>query len=702
MKLRVFLDSGQSTAHIRYEWTPQRDVGANLLLGPNLYIGDANAAKSSGLFPGLEFLRGSESSSNSRDLAPQLAERHVPNPEKITIPLMAITLGPDEREPVKDPPKFFSPDSLMGMSQASNGRAGPSGLKSDVTVGVFWDPLQKWDDRHSLPSALFEAPNADSGNARNHVALFLPSVPEFVAENAFRARVPFPAPSGKTIKLDSSIFAVMGPVISAARLWLKDVHGMPRNNPPRDFQQELDLSRVAFLKTLSNDETGKWRHAIDWPLAHAPAYAALLWMDAQLASDPESRARSRERMEKAAAAMLRDSGASVLASNANTHVMQWEFPFFYGYLAEAFQKIDSDIRDLIRSQQQDGSWPFQPHNDTEATLGQRGDSVLGSSASNAGVLLRYARITGDPVATEAGKKALVSMERFRVPRGAQSWECPIYEPDLAASAQAIRAYVEGYRATGNLRWLHDAVYWAEAGVPFIYLWSLPNKPAMLGASLPVFGSSNYTLSWLARPVQWTGLMYGYNVLHLAQELTNVRLSNTDSPLPLALGWTPADWRHLAEVITVSAMYQQLLDEQRRGTYPDNITDFEKPSAPFINPEDILLNVFALQGHDPDIYSVRLGRRQGAVTISSGVPIVQASVLASTREVRLELHHSTQDPINVLVSGFRPTNVWVNGRPLPPVANPAGRQSGWWWDMKTARLFLTVEDSLPNSEIRLVN
>src|SRR5204863_491502 len=79
---------------------------------------------------------------------------------------------------------------------------------------------------------------------------------------------------------------------------------------------------------------------------------------------------------------------------------------------------------------------------------------------------------------------------------------------------AIRAYHDGYRATGDTRWLHDAVYWAETGVPFIYLCSLPDKPMMLGATIPVFGSTFYTPSWLGMPVPWCGLLYAYHVFHL--------------------------------------------------------------------------------------------------------------------------------------------------------------------------------------------
>src|SRR5262249_27524339 len=150
--------------------------------------------------------------------------------------------------------------------------------------------------------------------------------------------------------------------------------------------------------------------------------------------------------------------------------------------------------------------------------GQAGDSVLGICAPRAMTLLRYARITDETNALAAGERALAFMERFRVPRGAQTWECPMYEPDILAAAYAVRAYHDAYLVTGDARWLHDAVSWAESGLPFVYLWSLPDKPMMLGATIPVFGSTHYTHSWLGMPVQWCGLVYAYHVQHLAQTL----------------------------------------------------------------------------------------------------------------------------------------------------------------------------------------
>src|SRR5207247_6520951 len=149
------------------------------------------------------------------------------------------------------------------------------------------------------------------------------------------------------------------------------------------------------------------------------------------------------------------------------------------------------------------------------------------------------------------------------------------DPDILGAAWPIAAGLDGYGITGNARWLHDASYWAETGLPFIYHWTLPNHPMMLGAAIPVFGSTFYTHTWLGVPVQWCGLVYAYHVFHLARELekrsraaerNSKAAMQTESPLPVALKLGPSDWQRVVELITVSAMRQQFAAGPRIGTY----------------------------------------------------------------------------------------------------------------------------------------
>jgi hypothetical protein len=441
-----------------------------------------------------------------------------------------------------------------------------------ITVALFWNPLQRWDGERTLPSLRFESPNAEGDGHR--LALFLPSCPDFVPENADRATHPYPMRAGQTLRLQATVAIEFGHILTAVRRWLKEINGLPSPNPaPRNFEQQLALDRHGFLQTVWDEQAKKWRHCVGWTPHHSPGFATLLWLNGHITKDEEGKKQALERVHLVAEQMLKDGGAGLFVSTANCHIMRWEFPFHYGYLPEALTALEGIIRNLIASQQPDGSWRFEPANEKQATLGRKGDAVLGTMAHNAAMLLRYARITGDAEALQAGEKALRLMEQFRIPRGGQTWECPMYEPDILPAAWAVAAYLEAFWATGNLRWLHDAVYWAETGVPFVYLWQLPDRPMMLGATIPVFGSTFYTHSWLGMPVQWCGLVYAYQIQRLAKTLERHRPKANGSPLSLSLNFTPKDWKRLAELITVSAQYQQFDEGELKGTYPDSITDF---------------------------------------------------------------------------------------------------------------------------------
>lgn len=699
--LRVELPPDRPLARVRYEWKASQERRVRALGGPSLYVGEGatGEAKTWGLFPGLEYLYGAERSSNPRDFVPHLADRRTPHPHKVTLPLMAVTLGPESQPPPADPGRFFAPDSLKDQPLLDSLRtwAAPPELKSDITVGLWWNPHQQWDGEHAFPAPRFSSPNLDEGMANHRLGLFLPSTPDFVPENAERAAAPFPLPAGKTLALEATLLVAPGPAMVAVRGWLDAQGGLPAPNPwPRSFQQALDVCRAGLLTTVWDARTEKWRHCIDWAPSHAPGLAALLWMDAQLTAQSEARRHSRERVELAARNMLRDGGAGLFTSQAACHIMQWQFPFFYGHLPEAMAGLPAQIEALIRSQQADGGWRQPPGQRERADLGQAGDSVLGTCAHHAMTLLRYARLTGDPGALAAGEKALRFMERFRVPRGGQTWECPMYEPDILPAGYAVGACLDAWRITGHPRWLHAAVYWAEAGVPFIYLWTLPDKPMMLGATIPVFGSTFFTHTWLAVPVQWCGLVYAWHVFHLAEELQRVSLPQTDSPLPLALGFAAADGRRLVEHITVSGLYQQYAEGERIGAYPDSISGFEQRNPAFLNPEDILVNVLALRGHNPDVKTARLTAGKGEVVISSGAEVRNARTTEGG--VRFDLEFYAGEPSHSLVAGFKPGQVRVNDQPLPKSEQPVKRDPGWWWDEKFRRAYLTVAH--PQSTVRV--
>ena len=695
MRLSVTLDPERPLARLHYSWTPARERAIAALWGPNLYVSDnapAGDAKLWGLFPGLEYLYLGEPSSSTRGFAPPLHDRSTPHPWKVTVPLMAVSVSADgsPAAPPLNPPAFWSPDSLK------NGAGNHSSSDSPArTVALWWDPLQKWDANNSraYPSARFSSPNDEQGMDNHRLGLFVPSVPDQVNENDERARSPYRIRAGQTLTLEATLWGGEGPALAALGAWVRDRGGLPAPPaPPRSHEAVFDLSRTAYEKTVWNPKTRRWRSTIEGGDETVAAAAALLLLDSRTAAELADRKRSADLAEAGTQAMLEQNGPGALVSREGSHILRWELPFLYGYLPEAFAALEQEIEGILAAQQPDGGWRFGPRDPIKATLGTHGDSVSGVNSHHAWMLLRYARVTGDIVAREAGLKALRFIERFRIPRGASIWECPIYEPDILASAWLLSACLEGWQATGETRWLHDAVYWAESATPFIYLWTVPERPAMLGASIPIFGTTFYTHSWLATPVQWEGLTLAFHLRRLAEELerAGARPDAGGSPLPVVLDFASQDWKRLAELLTVSGLHQQIASGERIGTYPDSITDFVRPNPVYLHPENLLANLFSEKGVVPDIQTAR----RGGIIISAVGAI--KFLEASESSVRFRYTAAGNSHISsgsgsdgVLIRAPHPRRVLVDGQPLARSAAPLKREPGWFWDESRRRLYLNV-------------
>ena len=146
--------------------------------------------------------------------------------------------------------------------------------------------------------------------------------------------------------------------------------------------------------------------------------------------------------------------------------------------------------------------------------------------------------------------------------GVQTCALPIL-PDVLAAADAVDAFLEAYRFSGEDRWLRDAVVWARRGLPFIYLWDDPEKPFLAGASIPVFGATWHRGSWFGRPVQWNGLRYANALLSLAE---------FDQGYP---------WPRIAEMILRSAIHQQAPEGEDVALWPDNISAIDSARCPWV-------------------------------------------------------------------------------------------------------------------------
>ena len=592
-KLQLAFNLTEETKRVKtlYRLTVDKERELLAFRGPEIYAGHKSSRekKTAALFPGLEFLEGDEPSSNTRDAAPPLNNRLVPHPYKITIPVMAVEI-------------------------------------QKSVVGIAWNQLQHWDGEAQTLSAVFASPNWHHQERNHLMGLFLPTIPDWVDENTLIAKTAYQLLPDREITLDCEIIADGNATILEAISHWNDAYGTPIPlDPPRNDEEELLLSRHGFLHTVWDAENRQSRHCVDWASQNEPGFATLLWYDYLVTKSEDVRQRVTEIAEKTIA----DVGAGGLAAGGSCHILSGEFPFYYGHVDAAIGYYEAEVQPIIESQSENGSWGFQPSSDKTQSLGKTGDVVLGTCAANALKLLKHARITGNKASLDAGKRALSYMDRFSVPRGAQTWECPLYEPDILAAAHAIGAYVEAHEILGNQTYLKRAEYWAETGLPFLYHWHIPDRPGMQFASIPVFGTTFYTHSWLGVPVQWNGLVYAYYLQRLNQHV------HADK------------WRQIAEGITVSAMFQQWDEGELKGTYPDGFYGFcTEGKGPHINPEDIMVNVYTLSGLDPGVKTAIAG----SIHLSSGASPDKFIEIRSG-ELKWTLNYAENEVSWTLISGY---------------------------------------------------
>ena len=646
---RFILSAEGTRIQTAYQLSCSQDKQLLHFQGITLHVGEKNfgSAKSSALFPGLEFLKGDEVSSSTRDCAPPINNRLAPHPHKITIPLMAIEY-------------------------------------KNTLVGLIWNGLQGWDGQNQHPGAVFSSPNRHERQDNHLMGLFVPTAVSWMPENSLEATTPYPLSSQNYLSLKAEIVLDgQATLLDIIDHWI-DVFGKPSiQRPPREDLEELTLSRHAFLETVWDEEKRRSRHCVGWPSINAPGFATLLWFDYLVTQNQSAKAHALEIAKNT----IEADGDRGLVSEAGCHILKWELPFYYGRLMPSIDRLKAQIQDSMARQSEDGSWGFHPTTDRTRTLGQEGETVVGTEALNTYKLLKYARITNDQQALDAGLNALAFMEQFIVPRGAQGWECPIQEPDILAAAYAVGASVEAYLITQEEAFLEQASYWAKTGLPFLYFWYLPDRPAMQFASIPVFGTTFHTHSWFGVPVQWCGLVYAYFLQHLAPH-------------------TDPFWQQIAEGILASAMRQQWTEGELKGTYPDGFYNYcSDRRGPHLNPEDILVNMFALRDLDPDISTGVIHYRDLRLHVSSGARVEEIST-TENEDLHFRLRYVQFETSYSLIAGLPspPHSLRVrDGEPIPAVTDLDmldSEQSGWIYRQADRLLFVRCYHSAGTVDFEL--
>jgi len=621
----------------RYELSCDKPAQLLAFDGPMLYVLERDEA----VFPGLEWLVDDEVSSSSLDIAEDHPDRvrYVVHPNMITIPAVGIS--------------------------------GPT-----ATVGLMWDVHQRWDGRRNRPSAVFASPDRFQ-NQRSHLAgLFLPSVPEFVDRNQREAARPYDLPAGRTLRLEAKLVAdtAIGSPVGVIERWIA-WRGLPEPAPlPRgSYHREIEFSMQAYLQSLWLPDSKQWwttkGNAAMSVTGRPRSFIADLMLGAITIRDQDLRRRCRARAEEVRALV-----------GGEPRLDAQRFP----NRADLAFADPGAAAGLLAQLGPDGGWRFDADQQPETgpfigmdyyRLGPDDALELGTCARKAYEVLRYARIAGDQEAYQRLQDTLGLMRRFQVPRAAQVWEVPVHTPDVLASADAVDAFVEAYRVSGDRRWLNDAVRWAKGGLPFIYLWSDPEKPYLAGASIPVFGATWHRGSWFGRPVQWNGLRYAMALL---------RLSEHDDSFP---------WRKLAETVIRSAIHQQASQGENVALWPDWISAVDGERCNWLfGPHQILTAVWKLLDRDQEPVTTIVGSPDRQVHVSTFGRIDGAAHRGTVISIDVSYPEDEQGVL-LISNATRPDAVFLDGRSLKErIDIEQGDESSWRYDAGNAYLAVRVAQS----------
>ena len=601
--------------------------------GPMVYAGDGSfgSAKDEGLFPGLEYLL-SERSSGTDNASPPYNLRTVPHPNKVTIPFMAVRSG-------------------------------------DKLVALEWDPLQKWAPKADRPAAVFASPNFIDGQDNHKMGVFAPSVPGFAPENGLIAHTPYILEAGKSIQLAADIFARSDckSVLDAQDMWLAR-HGVPEPPDPKITPREImELCDSAYLESAWDGKLLGWKHTNTGPVSFYPMVATYLWHRGNILRDEGYR---KKIFDVVTPAVEKARGS-----------LDLDMALLVGGVQDALTRMADSAKGMIAAQREDDSWAFTP-DEKHKILGRPGDSSSGWSANYAASVLRYALVSGDAKAGEAGLKALAWLDTQTRPEGAQTWELQLHVPDILAAARLVNAYVYGYQLTGDQKYLDKAIYWAKSGLPFVYMWNAPDRPIMRYGTIPVFGVTWFDGSpWFGVCVQWNGLEYAYSI---------ARLSDYDKNFP---------WMKVAEGILNCAVQQQLYTRDKypenKGMYPDaySVVKGEEQYHWDLNPALISRLLLRKIGVDGFAYTYTVKDQYGN-TLAVTAPAQGGEILYRPDWLTLKFRYGRFGPpatvYLVLAGVYNPYSVGSHGREIFAASNLDEVKQGWVYVPETTTAIIKLE------------
>ena len=563
-------------------------------------VGSFGSAKGQALFAGLEYLE-NEPGSSEADVVGPASRRQVPDSIKITFPLMAVQ----------------AEGNYLGLV---------------------------WQMRPNI-SAVFDSPDRLFQSGGHVMGLLFPgSNGKSREEGKLLPRTTQTLHPGQSVRLQATILGAAGSSVVGAIQHFVQLRPLPDLPNGPDLTSYVKLAADGWLDSKIR-ETNLIRHALAGSgFPPQPAADAALWME--WLADREADIGKADRLRVTATKVL----SAVPAGNLNFagvgHVRYPVESLVFGGVAQNADHAAQAGRALLSNFETDGSAKYHPKPGGPDFARTHSTNEASGFASRLVVdLLEGAVFSGDPDLQKAALEKLHALDKFHqgVPRGAQTWECPLHTPDILASAQMVRAYTLGFELTGQNHWLDEARYWAWTGLPFVYLVNPTEQPIGLYSTIAVFGATQWKAPvWFGLPVQWCGLVYADALYQLARQ----------DPQGI--------WKKLADGITISGMQQSWPPEDKRykGLLPDSfVLREQKRNGPAINPATV--EACASQYFGLPVYDFRCLRANGLLVSAPGE---LRDVKDSKGHISFQVRSWVQHPYFVLINGLADQpRININGR-----------------------------------------
>jgi hypothetical protein len=600
-RFSVAPSAGAINVHTQVTADKDRDIVflPMLVLLPG--VGSFGQSKTQALFPGLEYLDKDEPSSSEADIIGPGSKRQVPDSLKITFPLMCVL---------------------------ANGRY----------IGLIWEQDPSF-------SALFDSPDRLFQSAGHVMGLLFPgSNGHNRVEGSLLPHAPQTLAAAKPLNLRATIIAGKGAsIIPAVRHYVSLRPLPPAPDIAMDAQGYISLASAGWLDSEIR-QGNRYRHAYPGSFPPVPAADAAIMMDwlARRTTDMQLA----QRLSDAAKAALAEVNPRDYNTATVSHVRFPVGSLLYGHVPENAARARQAATDLLKRFEPDGAVRYRPSGKADYGKTHFAPDANGLTAQVVLSLLVSAAVSGDEELIAQALRHLRALDKFAdtVPRGAQTWECPLHTPDILASANLVHAYAIGYELTGQKPFLDMARYWAWTGVPFVYLTNPTSQHTGPYATIPVLGATNWVApNWMGLPVQWCGLVY-------ADALYELHAHDPTGP-----------WQQIADGITASGIQQTFpanADPERRGLLPDSFAlRTGQRNDPAINPGTVQANAVRLFRHPP-LYSFHAFR-------SSGLLLHAPGRLSELREEPAAVSFKVQPALggsySVLISSCKkPPRIRING------------------------------------------